>query len=388
MSRATPPSVAAPSTNGQPDRFWHMRIINGMNCRGWSRVLWRNRFAISASPRCLAMAAINTLICPHHTVLWCMQQMLYGRRIAATDIEHAPVFVIGHWRSGTTLLHELLALDDRLTYPGTYECFAPNHFLVSARLLKRALCLLLPRQRGIDSMAVGWERPQEDEFALMNLGLPSPYVRLLFPNRPTSDSEFLDMEGLPPADVERWKRTLVWFVKCITLRRNRPVVLKSPPHTARIRTLLEAFPGARFVHIVRDPYVLFPSTVHLWKKLSRREGLQVPRFAGLEEFVFDTLDRVYRAFDRDRPLLGAGQFCEIRYEDLVRDPLEQMRQVYEKLSLGDFKHVRPALQTYADEHRDYRTNRYELAPETRDEITRRWGWFAERYGYEQEGVTG
>ena len=94
------------------------------------------------------------------------------------------------------------------------------------------------------------------------------------------------------------------------------------------------------------------------------------------------------AVDRDRPLLADNQFCEVRYEDLVRDPLGQMQQVYEQLALDDFEHVRPAIQAYADENREYRTNRYELAPEVRDEITRRWGWFAERYGYEQDKETG
>jgi hypothetical protein len=166
------------------------------------------------------------------------------------------------------------------------------------------------------------------------------------------------------------------------VKQPKPVVLKSPTHTARIRTLLDVFPAARFLHIVRDPYVVFPSTVHLWKKLSKREGLQAPRFAGLNEYVFETFNRMYEAVDRDRPLLGNEQFCEVRYEDLVADPVGQMERVYETLALDDFDHVRPEIEAYADEHREYRTNRYELAPELSEEISRRWGWFAERYGYE------
>ena len=118
-------------------------------------------------------------------------------------------------------------------------------------------------------------------------------------------------------------------------------MLKSPPHTCRIRVLLEMFPKAKFVHIVRDPYVIFPSTVNLWKRLYRDEGLQVPTYEGLEEHVFTTFTRMYDAFDRDRDLIGPGQFCEVRYEELVADPMEQMRRVYEELELGDFESVRP-----------------------------------------------
>jgi len=383
-AKITQPPATVP--DAQPDRFWHMRIVNGMNLTGWSRLLWRNRFAVD--PRCWAMAAINTAICPHHTLLWAWQQLRFGRRIAAAEILKPPIFVIGHWRSGTTLLHELLALDDRLTYPTTYQCFAPNHFLVSAWVMKRLLWLLLPRRRGVDSMAMGWDRPQEDEFALMNLGLPSPYLGLIFPNHPPDHTEYLDLEGVRPEDAQRWKQGLLWFLKCVSVKQPKPVVLKSPTHTARIRTLLELFPRARFLHIVRNPYVVFPSTVHLWKKLSKREGLQVPQFEGLDQYVFETFNRMYGAFDRDRPLLGDEQFCEVRYEDVVADPVEQMGRVYEQLALDDYAHVRPRIEAYADEAREYRTNRYELAPELREEITRRWGWFAERYGYRGEDGRG
>src|SRR5687768_18104609 len=45
-------------------------------------------------------------------------------------------------------------------------------------------------------------------------------------------------------------------------------ILKSPPHTCRVPTLLRLFPDARFVHIVRDPYAVYPSTLHLWRILA------------------------------------------------------------------------------------------------------------------------
>ena len=89
--------------------------------------------------------------------------------------------MIGHWRSGTTLLHELLVRDPRHTYPDTYACFAPNHFLVSGWWMKPCLKVLLPSQRPIDNMPAGWDHPQEDEFALCNMGVPSPYLTIIFP---------------------------------------------------------------------------------------------------------------------------------------------------------------------------------------------------------------
>jgi len=377
-----PERQAVEQSSGSRDRFWTPRFWDGMNLTGWIRLLVRNRFAVG--PTCIPMALIITAASLLNSFLWAVQAIIFGRKIRQTQIEHDPIFVIGHWRTGTTLVHELLALDPRHTYPDTHTCFNPNHFLISGWLLKPCLGFLLPARRPMDNMEAGWDHPQEDEFALCNLGVPSPYLTLAFPNRPPQDREYLNLEGLSPQALARWKRALAWFLKCLTVRDSRRIVLKSPPHTCRIKVLLELFPNARFIHLVRDPYVVYPSTIHLWKRLCRTQGLQIPKHRHLEEHVFDSLNRMYEVFERDRRLIAESRLCEVRYEDLVRDPIEQMRMIYERLGLGDFERVLPALQEYVHRQAEYKTNRYELAGETRAEISRRWGSYIRRYGYSPE----
>ena len=364
---------------GSKDRLWIPRFWNGMIPSAWFPLLLRNRFHVS--PSRVPMSVILSATAISNWFLWVYQELIFARKIRRTEIEHDPIFIIGHWRSGTTLLHELLILDSRHTYADTYECFAPNHFLVSGWLIRPTIGILLPSRRPIDNMSAGWDRPQEDEFALCNMGIPSPYLSLIFPNHPPQNQEYFELADVPPEKLALWKRKLLWFLKCITMRRTKRIVLKSPPHTFRIKVLLEMFPRARFIHIIRDPYVVFPSTVNLWKRLSRDQGAQVPRYEGLEEHIFDTFTRMYEVFQRDRRLIDPARFCEVRYEDLVKDPVGQMRTVYEQLNLGRFEQVMPAFEQYAADKKDYQTNRYEITPETRDEITRRWGSFIERYGY-------
>ena len=130
------------------------------------------------------------------------------------------------------------------------------------------------------------------------------------------------------------------------------------------------------------PLRIFPSTLNLWKRLYRDEGLQMPKYEGLEEYVFHTFERMYKAFDRDRHLMAPGQLCEVRYEDLISRPLEQMRRIYQELELGDFDAVRPAIETYMAAQKDYKTNRYQLSPENRAEIGRRWEKYLLKYGYQ------
>jgi len=372
-------SASGTKTGGEKYHFWAPRCWDGMGIRAYWRLMAENRFAVA--PQRWAMAAIIAGTSVLNSQLWAVQEILLGRKIRRTRIEQHPIFIIGHWRSGTTLLHELLVLDRRHVCPDTYCCFAPNHFVLTGWLFPRLLWFLMPRKRPMDNMKLGWHGPQEDEFALCNLGVPSPYMTIAFPNRPAQHEEYFALESIAPEELAHWKERFRWFLKCLTAKSPGRIVLKSPPHTFRIKHLLDVFPDARFVHIVRDPYVLFPSTMHLWRQLCGDHGFQRPKCVGLEDFVFNTFNRMYEAFHAQRDLIRPGRFSEVRYEDLVADPLSQMRRIYGELELDGFDDVLPALEKHVAGAKGYKTNRYALPDETRDEITRRWGAFIERYGY-------
>lgn len=374
-----------PAGPGPKKDPWAPRMWEGSDYPAYLRLLARNRFAVG--PRQAYIALIASVVTVGNMVGRWFQEGMHGAAVRRTRLAGPPVFVIGHWRTGTTLLHELLCLDARFTSPTFLQCFAPNHFLLSERILKGPLKFLLPDRRPMDNMAVGWDRPQEDEFALCLLGLPSPYADIAFPNRGPVYPGSLDLSGLTAGQRAGWKRGFVRFLKMVTYRDPRRLVLKSPPHTARVKALLELFPDARFVHIVRDPYVVFPSTVNLWAALGRKHGLQTPSDPRrIREKVFAEFRTIYDRLEEAKPLIPAGQFHEVRYEDLVKDAPAELRRVYDALGLGGYDGYLPRLEAYLAQNRGYEPNRYSLSDADRAEVTARWGDVIRRYGYDADNA--
>ena len=361
-------------------RTWAPRVWEGSDFFAWLRLLSKNRFRVE--PPYWYIAAIVSGVSFGQTLMRWSQTGLHGDHIARTCIGQPPIFVLGHWRTGTTLLHELLILDERHTSPTTLQCFEPCNFLLTEHLFKKYGSILLPDKRPMDNMAAGWDRPQEDEFALALLGLPSTYTDFAFPNNPSIHPGSLDLSGLTPRQYETWKRTFYRFIQSVAYKDPRRLVLKSPPHTARIPALLELFPDAKFVHIVRDPRVLFSSTVNLWMSMAKRHGFQTPkRTPELEAKVFREFRTIHERYRATEGLIPKGNLVEVRYEEFVKDLVGGTERLYAGLSLDGFAEAEPKLEAYAKRSASYETNKYEQSVELQERIAKEWGDIIESQGY-------
>ena len=351
-----------------------------MTSRVWFPLLYKNSFRVSLSR--LHIASGVSAFMPILDALGLTQDAIFGRRIANTKLAGPPVFILGHWRSGTTLLHELLALDDRYASPTTFECFAPTNFLLTETIISKYFNWLIPNRRPMDNMKAGWSLPQEDEFALMNLGAPTPYLRLVFPCHEYRYQSTLASDGFTPEELERWKSLFGWFLKALTFKTQKPLILKSPPHTGRIGILKSLYPDAKFVHIVRDPRKLFPSTMKMWNALDQVQSIQVGEYqTRLKEFVLKSLTTMYDSFERDRIGLPESQLVDVHYEDLARDPVAVCKQIYQQLEMTGFDRIEPLLQNRMQQEKEYKTNRFGSVPEEEAEIMTAWHSYAAKYGY-------
>ena len=360
-------------------RFWH-----GLRCGDYIKLLARNKFAIHPARWYVAFTVSYFSVL--NSLIGGIQSLIYRKKIARYKLPAPPIFIVGHWRSGTTFLHDLISLDDNFTYPSTLQCFLPNQFLVTGKLFLKLDKLLIPEKRPQDNVTTSFRKPQEDEFAIFNMGHHSPYLRMAFPNGPLIDNDYLTLENLSEDQVKEWQKVLVKFVKMVSYQQpGKPVVLKSPPHIGRVKFLAEAFPGAKFIHISRDPYSLIPSTVRLWQSLDYIQGFNRPRYdlAWLYNYIGDTFETLYEAFERQREEVDAEQLIDVRYEELVADTPAVIRSIYERLDLGDFDtRIAEPLAEYLESQKSYQVNQHELPAELEEMIEKRCCRHLEKYGYQ------
>jgi hypothetical protein len=307
-----------------------------------------------------------------------IQRKSFGDQLADI-VPPAPIFVLGFWRSGTTFLHELLCCDRRFGFPSTYACLNPAHFLLSER--RTSARANREVRRPMDDVRYSWASPQEDEFALLALGAPSVYGALVVPSLMRDVDGLLDLEADQVEDRERWCETFDYFLKLLTLQQRKTMVLKSPTHGYRMQTLQRRFPEARFVLIERNPYEVFASNLKLWRTLTSKYGIENCSEKQLEEFILSAYGLHQKAVSDGIRHCAPGFIAQVRYEDLVNNPVEQISYVYASLKLGDFTAVRTNLEAYLRKVSNHQRNRLQLTRSQKEKIDASWGNIIQQRGY-------
>ena len=248
----------------------------------------------------------------------------------------APIFVLGYFRSGTTFLQSLLAADPMLRSPRWGEALFPQAFVIGWTLARYLLIPFLPLARVDEVSPLAPTLPAEDDFALNNWGLVSIMAgRAVLPRMQPFYGRFNALDTLTAAELARWRKYQLRFVeKMLLVTGGRRLLLKSPSHTARVRYLLDLFPGAKFVHISRPPIPVFQSNLLLARTLQGSFGLQFPLPEDeQEEIVADEYLATEQHYLADRALIPAGDVADIRLQDLAADPVGQVQRLYRELGL-------------------------------------------------------
>lgn len=306
-------------------------------------------------------------------------------RVEGEDAVHAPVFIVGHWRSGTTHLYNILGKAPDFGFVDPLATGLPWEFLGLGRALEPLLTRALPSDRFIDRVPVEPDSPQEDEAALANMQPLSFYHGLYFPR--DFESAFrrgVFFEDCTEDEIRRWERCFVHFLRKVSLRAGgRRLLVKNPVYTARVARIRKLFPGARFIHIHRNPYVVFQSTRHFYHRLFPNLALQDWSHVPVDRVILESYPRMMHRLLEDAAELPPGDFVEVAFDDLEEDPLATVRRIYDVLGLEGFDRAREPFRAYLRSVRDYEKNRYRFRPDELEAVERHWGEFLERWGYER-----
>ena len=377
----TVPSAGSRSDSSEKLRVflanWLFTSLYGLTLGEYVRLLRKHRFAVAPPywPRAAFMAGMGAL----NSIVGSYEHRVHGPEVARVQIL-PPLFILGHWRNGTTHLHNLLALDTQFAYPNIYQVLNPHTFLSTERYSKALF--VSPSTRMMDNVALDPTVPFEDEFATCGT-LRSPFLTWVFPRDRDEYRKYLTFRGVPQQEIAEWTAALTLFYRKLTWKYERPLVLKSPPHTGRIRLLLDLFPDARFLHIHRNPYAVFQSTQRQTRVSIATMALQpLVEERHITDMVLERFTLMYEAFFEERSLIPAGRFHELSFEDLEKDPVGELRRSYDALGLSGFDAVQPSLERYVDSQARYRKNTYpDLSPSLRQEVGRAWRRNFEEWGY-------
>jgi hypothetical protein len=294
-----------------------------------------------------------------------------------------PVFVVGVHRSGTTHLHNLLALDPNLVAPRNYQVFNPHGFLTTGWLLTTIFGPLLTLRRPIDAVKMHAFSAQEEEFAIAGLCAQNPYWGFVFPRNVAHYDRFIFPERMSNRELSNWKRAYLLFLRKLTAWSRRRPVLKSPYNTARVGVLREMFEGAKFIHIYRHPHAVYVSNLHMCREGNVLFQLHDPD----EGDSFQTrLLCNYRdqedSFYKAAAALPASDVAEVRFEDLERDPAGEVRRLYEELKLDFTPAFAQRLSRYVESVAGYKKNRFRSLPDdVRERIDAAMGPYLAKWGY-------
>jgi hypothetical protein len=377
--RAKPrmPTLTIERYGGRLIYFWF-----GMRFGALMKLFRRGRYAFTLN--CVPDTLLLFLWVPWNSVLYWISEAKYKDKAETLALDPPPIFVIGHWRTGTTLLHDLFSVDPNLAYPTTYECFFPHHFLLTEDVLPKVMKGLLPKKRPQDDVPVGFDRPQEEEFGMMMLGEGTPYITHAWPRFGPADTEYLDFKGVSETDQKKWADAYIWYYRRLLLKHGgKRLVMKTPANAARLKLLTKLFPDARYVYLARNPLNVFPSTVKLWRSLYSVQGLHNPPNLDpwLDDYILDMFARLTEDYEEDKHLIPKGHLVELRYEDFVKDPVASMRDIYQRLDIPGFAQAEAPMRAFLAERSEHKVSRYDMPLELKRKVVARLKPYIDRYGY-------
>ncbi len=356
-------------------------ILYFSTLRNWLRLLWRYRRQFDAAqwPRALRITLFVIATIPIRV----FERMRFGTAIRRHRLSEPPVFIIGHWRSGTTNMHNLLLQDPQFASVTMLHCAIPSGFLTWEWLARWILARRLPKSRPMDAVPLGIDEPMSEDFALAGLTHMSHYLNYFFPQiAEQTFRETVLFEGVSQQDVAHWSDHYESLLRKVSYASGgKRLLLKNPPNLGRIPEVLKRYPDAKFIHVFRNPWLVHASSMKLMQRFMEDLAFQTHDPAAIELFISRRYAAIMQKWFADRDQIPRANLIELRHEDITTRPMEVVETIYRQFGLTTWSTMQPRLKAYTESLAGYRNNEYTFDPEYLNRIEPHIGAIAERLGY-------
>lgn len=330
---------------------------------------------------------LTKCICRLLSLLAPLQEKKYQKKLYKEPLQHDPIFILGHWRSGTTFVHNIFAQDPRFGYTTTYQTVFPHYMMSMQWLVKPCMKLVMPSSRPTDKMELHPDLPQEEEFALLNTSPVSYYNFWFFPqNMKEYCDRFLTMKKAKEEEIADFKDKFMKVVKISMWNSRRGVkdaqyLSKNPPHTGKVKTLVEMFPNAKFIYLIRDPYTVFESSRSFFTQTIVPLQFNTIPVEEMEQNILYGYKELYDAYQEQKKYIPEGNLFEVKFEEFETNALEITQRIYYQLNISGWEEARPAIEAYINKKKDHKKNQYAYEERTIRMVNEAWGDILDAWGY-------
>lgn len=316
-----------------------------------------------------------------------IEWLFISRKIKKTEFTAPPVYIIGHFRSGTTFLHKILVTNKRFCYISYFDVLFPYSAAVAGKritaLFEKFIHVFNIRNIFFNNCVLNLDDPGEEDLYMISTGSQYSIAwGYLFPGKVMKHFEKWTHFS-NEARKERWRKAYLYFLKRVSYRyQGRPMILKNPPNIARVRHLLEIFPEARFIFIYRNPYEVYHSMQNMWKNI-------IEKYISLHSITEEERKHIILNYYRkemsqcldDLALIPEENLMYVRYDDLTANPSKVTREIYDRLDIPGYDETKESISKKINEENNYKKTIYQYQDATLDEIYKSWQFFIDKWDY-------
>ena len=309
-----------------------------------------------------------------------------------------PIFIIGHPRSGNTFLHKLLTQTDEFVAFQTWHILFPS---LTARVLVKPLIgyLIKKNKSSIVPDRVGHgvalDKIEEEELLFFHkLDTQFVWARspLGFDDQENPEFRFHDLQ------VPSRRRSSINFFKGCLQRQiyytgKQQVILQTLQSVHRIKTILETFPDAKFIYLVRSPHETIPSHLSvLWFLLDLQLGVKNIPPHKLQRYInrrYRYNIDLYRYFYdlQKKQEIPEDKVKIVRYDSLTTDLEKTFTEIADFTGIKPSKKLKQTVLEKARTQKDYQRKHQFVELEhltlSREEIAQDFDFVFEEYGFDK-----